>query len=330
MKIALIKLGALGDVVRTLPIAEAIKKKCPGSEISWITKQNAVEIFEGNPFVDNLFYPPFSSQEKYDILYNFDIEEEATALASSLKADKKYGFYKEGEYPMAFNISAEYYLNTLFDDELKKTNKKTYQEMMFEAAELHYNKEIPKIYLNEKDKAYADNFIKENKMNKTKLIGIHMGSGARWPSKAWAEGKIKDFIKKIKELGHNAIVFGGPEEVNKIDRLIGDLRKSNISVYKNNPHNSIKEFASLVNLCDKMVCSDSFSLHISLALGKPTTGLFFCTTPHEVEGYSLLKKIVSPLFEEFFPEKQDQFNEGLVNSISAEEVISSIISNNNK
>lgn len=330
MKITLIKLGALGDVIRTLPIAEAIKKRYPGSELSWITKQNAVEIFEGNPFVDNLFSLPFSSQEEYNILYNFDIEEEATTLASNLKADKKYGFYKEGEYPMAFNISAEYYLNTLFDDELKKTNKKTYQEMMFEAAELYYNKEIPKIYLNEKDKTYANNFIKENKINKEKLIGIHMGSGARWPSKVWAEGKIKDFIRKLKELGYNTIVFGGPEEADKVNRLIGDFKKSNISVYKNNTHNSIKEFASLVNLCDKMVCSDSFSLHVSLALNKPTIGLFFCTTPHEVEGYGLLKKIISPLFEEFFPDKQDQFSEELINSISAEEVISSIISNNNK
>jgi len=36
----------------------------------------------------------------------------------------------------------------------------------------------------------------------------------------------------------------------------------------------------------------------------------------------LLKKIVSPLFNKFFPEKQDQFSEELINSISAEDVLS--------
>ena len=85
------------------------------------------------------------------------------------------------------------------------------------------------------------------------------------------------------------------------------------------------QFASLVNMCDFMVCSDSFSLHISLALKKPTIGLFFCTPPDEVESYRFLKKIVSPMLYDFFPEKMNQYDENLVRSISAEEVFDAII-----
>ena len=318
-KIAIIKLGALGDVVRTLPIAEAIKKQFPDSELTWITKPNALQLLENNPLIDKALPIPLKTNESFDVLYNFDLEVEATTLANKIKANKKYGFYIENNYPMAFNPGAEYYLNTLFDDELKKTNKKTYQEMMLEAAELKNENFSPKIYFNDKDHFYASLFLKNNNLSTEKLIGIHMGAGTRWPSKAGSQEKIRELVIKLKERNYNVILFGGPDEINEIEKLANELK-----VPRNNQNNTIKEFASLVNLCEKMVCSDSFALHVSLALNKPTVGLFFCTSPHEVEGYNLLTKLVAPKLEEFFPEKMDQYDEELVNSISSDEVIEAL------
>ncbi|MBI2448952.1 glycosyltransferase family 9 protein [Candidatus Pacearchaeota archaeon] len=335
MKIFIIKLGALGDVVRTLPLLPAIKEKYKDAEIDWVTKPNAVQVFEGNPFVKKVFTIPFKTQEsplrralltqKYDILFNFDIEDEATALANEINAEVKYGFYSDTGYPATFNIGAEYYLNTLFDDELKKTNEMTYQEMMFKSAEIEYKKQHCPIYLSDKDKRYAEEFIKKNKINTDKLIGVHIGGGgARWPSKAWSEYKIKEFIERIKGKGYEVILFGGPDEIEKHSKLIDELKNKGILVYYNNPHNSVKEFAALINICQKIICSDTFALHIALALKKPTAGLFFCTSPHEVEDYGLLRKIISPLLYNFFPEKQDQYSEELVNSISVEDVLNAL------
>ena len=63
---------------------------------------------------------------------------------------------------------------------------------------------------------------------------------------------------------------------------------------------------------------------IALALKKPTIGLFFCTSPHEVESYGLLHKIISPQIYDFFPERQDMYSEELMNSISADEVFNTV------
>ena len=320
MEVAIIKLGALGDVIRTTPIAEAIKKKYVNSQITWITKPNALQILRSNPYIKKVVPTPFQINGKFEILYNFDMDAEATNLALNIKAKKKLGFYKEGDYAAAFNIGAEYYLNTFFDDELKKTNKQTYQEMIFKAAELPYNKERPRIYLDEADKEYARNFIKENKINQEMLIGIQIGASSRWPSKSWSVQKIFEFIVKAKEKGYEILILNGPEEKEKLISLSEKLEEKSISIHKNDPQNSIKEFASLINLCKKVICPDTLVLHLSLALEKPTIGLFFCTTPHEVEDYGLLKKVISPLFGDFFPEKQDQYSEELVNSISANEI----------
>lgn len=324
MKICIIKLGALGDVVRTLPILPALKERYPASEIYWITKENALQLFEGNPYVKKVFSLPCKITENFDALYNFDIENEATAIAKEIKAGKKYGFYSDSGYPAAFNLGAEYYLNTLFDDELKKSNRKTYQEMMFESAELDYKKQHCPVFLNEKDKKYANDFVLANKIDPKKLIGIHMGAGSRWPSKAWAKEKVIEFIIKSGEKSYEIILFGGPNEIKEHNKLFDELNKKGIKIHRNNPNNTLKEFASLVNVCKVMICSDSLALHISLALKKPTIGLFFCTSPYEVEDYSLLKKIVSPMLEEFFPEKMNQYDEELVNSISVNEVLKSL------
>lgn len=327
MKICVIKLGAKGDVVRTLPILVGIKKKYPDSEITWITKKNTVDLLKENPYIKKVISSDSKIDDKFDILYNLDINEEAYRISQETKADKKLGFYSEGGYPAAFNKGAEYYINTIFDDELKKKNKKTYQEMIFEAAELPYEKEFCSIYLNANDLEYGENFVKENGINKNKLIGIHIGSSPRWLSKAWAEEKIIEFIKRLKAKNYEILLFGGPDEVKKHKKIVDNLKAKGIDILRNNPDNTNREFASLVNICKKIVCGDSFALHVSLALKKPTICLFFCTSPYEVEDYGLLKKIVSPKLYDFFPQRQDEYNEGLVNSISVDEVLMAVEEN---
>ena len=259
MKICIIKLGADGDVLRTLPLSEAIKKKYKDAEITWITKGSISTLLEGNPVIDVVKTLPYSENEQFDALYNFDVEEEASSLAVKIKAEKKYGFYSENGFPIAFNSGAEYYLNTMFDDELKKNNAKTYQEMMFMAAEIPYEKRRYELVLNKEEKEYTQRFIDEDMLQDKKIIGIHMGAGSRWPSKAWHKDRIKEFIKLANEKNYAIILFGGPNEIKEHVFFAEELKKEGINVYRNNPENSKREFASLVSICNCLVCSDSFA-----------------------------------------------------------------------
>ena len=323
-KICIIKLGAAGDVLRTMPIARALKEKDPDSEITWITKGDIVELMEGNPFIDKILVLPAIPQEKFSLLYNFDLENDACELAAQIEAEQKFGFCMKEGYPAPFNVGAEYYLNTYFDDGIKKNNKKTYQEMMFMAADLRHHREYCPIYLTDSDLNYAKEFENMNYLHLERLIGIHMGASSRWPSKVWSEQRLKEFIIKAKDKGYEILIFGGPNEVGKIEAFTQQLEKKLIRVYRNDPYNTKREFASLISLCKVVVCSDSFALHVALALEKKTVALFFVTSPDEVEGYGFLTKLISPKLYDFFPEKSDQFNDDLVNSISADEVLSAV------
>lgn len=324
MKIGIIKLGAKGDVLRTLPILIALKQKYPSSEIYWFTKPACKEILERSPYIDKIITIPTETTFSFDMLYNFDIEDLATNLATKIVASKKYGFISENGYPLAINFQAEYYLNTLFDDELKKSNKKTYQEMMFDAAELPYRKEYHPLHLSEKDIIYGKKFLADNNLEDKKLLGIHIGSSPRWPSKRWHLDNLKDFIILAKDKGYEIILFSGPDETEQAELLVNSLEEAGLNIFRNEPKNSDGEFFSLINLCDKIVCGDTFALHVAIAFKKPTYGLFFCTSPDEVEGYGYLRKIISPRLYDFFPERSDEYSEELTKSISPRTVLEKI------
>lgn len=322
-KILMIKLGALGDVLRTIPIAREIKSRFPDSEFTWITKPNAAGFLKRFDFIDAVLSTPPNSLETYDYLYNFDIETEALALATSLHARNKFGFYESGGYPAAYNLGAEYYLNTLFDDELKKQNRRTYQEMMFDAADLPVSGEPLAISLTESEKLHAIQFAQDHHLG-DHVVGVHIGSSPRWPSKSWHEDNFIELILLLKKSGREVLLFAGHDDVEKQSRIVSVLKRENISIITNDPHNTLGEFAALLSLCENVVCNDSLALHLALGLGKKTVALFFCTSPDEVEGYGLLTKLVAPRLYEFFPEKSDQYDDELVKSISVKEVISAL------
>ena len=327
MHIVIIKLGADGDVLRTIPIAQAIKKKHPAAKITWITRGDIADLLKPLPFINHVVQSSSidSSHEDYDFLYNFDIDAEATSLAGKIKADKKYGFYNEDGYPAAYNIGAEYYLNTVFDDELKKSNRKTYQEMMFSAAELSYSKESYNLILTKEASSFARKYKEKYLLNGKKIIGIHMGASSRWPSKSWDKEQLKHFMMMAQQKGYEIILFGGPAEANSYKPFISELEKEGLHVSTNNPNNTKQEFAAVLNLCDIVVCNDSFALHVAIGLGKKTVSLFFCTSPYEVEGYGFLTKLASPNLMDFFPERSNEYSKELTSSITAEEVLTAAI-----
>ncbi|MFH1307840.1 MAG: glycosyltransferase family 9 protein [archaeon] len=323
-KILIIKLGALGDVLRTTPILEAIKKKY-GDEttIYWLTLENSKELLKNNPYINKiLIYNPENilriQQEEFDILYSLEITTPATILSNIVNAKEKHGYYFNNGATSCYNKGAEEYLETAFLTHIKLSNRKSYQELIFQACDLSFNKEQIIFELSEKEKKFAEEFKqKNNLLDSDKLIGINFSAGERWPTKEWSTSKLKELIKTLSK-DYKIILLGGPEEREKIPQIISELKKEGIYVLSNNPENSIWEFASILDLCEKVIVTDSLSLHLSLALKKPTISLFFSTPPWEIEDYGNSKKIVSPLLEKHFFSMK--YSDELANSISVEEV----------
>ena len=93
-KILIIKLDAVGDVLRTTSILKPLKKKYPDCYIEWCTRQNASELFENNLLVDEVIIIEDDAYfrlnaEEYDLVINLDTSKISSAIASCITCKRK-------------------------------------------------------------------------------------------------------------------------------------------------------------------------------------------------------------------------------------------------
>lgn len=326
-KIIIIKLGAMGDVIRTTTILSELKKKYgSNSKIVWVVGQESKDLLKNNSYIDQiLVYSPEIvlrlEHEKFDVLLSLEVAPPGTFLANMINANEKFGFYfDEDGHPSAFNKESIPYLETVFSNKINKKTKKTYQETIFEIARLKYKKQPYMLSLEDEEKDYAKKLLNHND---EKLIGINIGAGGRWKSKSWHTSKVIELIKLInKKTKYKVVLLGGKQEQELKEGVIKQLKKIKIPVLQNDSNNSIREYMSVINLCDIIITNDSLALHIAIGLNKKTIVLFFCTPGWQVEPYNMAKIIESPLLGKYFMD--DQYHEDLVNSISVDQVFNEI------
>ena len=97
IRILIVKLDALGDVLRTTSILPAIKKKYPVSEITWVTKKNAFLLLEGNPYIDRKLaiednFSQYLLTESFDIGICLDADPQSASILTLANSKEQFGF----------------------------------------------------------------------------------------------------------------------------------------------------------------------------------------------------------------------------------------------
>lgn len=261
-RVLIIKLGALGDVIRTTPLVTRFKNDYPGVHITWITLSPAIlpksQIDEIYPFDFQSTY--IIRHQEYDIALNLDKEYEACALLDDVKAKKKYGFILENHHLAAATPSAEHKVITGLFDQHSQANTKNYMEEIFEICEMDFKDEE---YLLDVDPAFDKKWeqIQELANGKT-VVGLNTGCGQRWPTRMWAKENWVNLIQKLQADGYYPVVLGGPEE----DELNLYYAKHTGCYYPG--LHSLKEFIAIANHCDVIVSAVSMMMHIAMGLKK--------------------------------------------------------------
>ncbi len=79
MKIAIVKLSAMGDIIHAMVALQYMKQQQPNLQIDWIVEQGFASILEGNPHIDNIL--PLNLKA---------IKKDKAALFSEIKKVKNY------------------------------------------------------------------------------------------------------------------------------------------------------------------------------------------------------------------------------------------------
>ncbi len=303
MNVLIVKIGALGDVLRTTFLARALKKHYPDCIISWVTARKALSLLQGNPDIDSCIAIEENQilSEEFDRVISLDDEKEPARIASAVKSKKISGaFLKDNEVVYTQDSACWFGMGLLRPDEigglekaneLKRKNEKTYFFLISKAVGIPYNKEKPRLELTEKEKEEASNLAQKQGINlSSKIVGINTGSGKRWPSKRWAQKHTAKLADMLAVQGYTVLLLGGRDEKERNKQIISQCREK---IYDFGTDLSLRQFSAVINLCDVVVCTDTLAIHIATALSKNIVALFGPTSAAEIDVFGKGIKIAA-------------------------------------
>src|SRR5581483_1860915 len=120
-RILVVRLGAMGDIIHTLPAVASLKHSFPGSHLTWVVESKWTPLLEQNPFVDRVAIlrrggpgPILASCRdlrayRYDFAVDFQGLLKSSLLATIARPDKIFGFHRSQvrEKPAALFYSTQ-------------------------------------------------------------------------------------------------------------------------------------------------------------------------------------------------------------------------------
>ena len=264
MSVLIIKLGATGDVVRT-----PLLRRLDGS-VSWITAENNLPLLQGiEREVRCVSWEnrKLVADTTYDLVINLEDDRETSSFLKKLKFKQLFGAYLNGDDNLAYTSDSRDW----FDLSLIST----YGREEADRLKLINRRTYQELIFDGLGLGFSDERYYLPLSRPTGLSGdvaISSTAGPVWPMKQWA------YYDELK----NELESEGLE----------------VNILQNRP--SLLEHLADVQGHRCVVSGDSLPMHLALGSGLRCVSIFTCTSPWEIYGYGLQKKIVSPLLEKFF------------------------------
>ncbi len=296
-RLLIIKLDAMGDVLRTTALLPVLAEAHPGAAITWITRRESRPLLERNPYITEiLIYGEDALAQlqvrTFDRVINLDAGKASSALASMANAKQKDGFLlDEKGFVQPTNVAARRWLEIGIFDDLKRQGTRTYQDLMLEIIGLSGAPHRYVLELSEEERSRGRMHLQRLGVDFSRpIIGLNTGAGHRWELKQWREEGYLELVERLAKR-HNVqfVLLGGPEERERHQRL---MSRSRVPLIDSGCGNPVRHFAAIVAACSLVVAGDTLAMHLSMALGRRTVVLFGPTSSAEIEMYGLGEKVV--------------------------------------
>ena len=278
MKIAIVKLSALGDVIHGMIILQFIKKYNQKIKIDWIVEESYKELLQFNPDINKVivvnlrkakknksFFMLLSELKKarqlgpYDLVIDLQGLVKSALISRLIKSPITIGFdrssIRESAASFFYNKSYKYdYKNNVIERNLAVVN---FALGMSYISQDIQNK-MPFLYSSSN---YSSNKLSSNKNN------ILLIPGASYKSKRYPVDK---FVELTKLIDANFLVISGDSEEKHLASQI-EAKTLNVIVLKRLSLNSL---ISLISKVDLVIGSDTGPTHMAWAIGIPSITLF--------------------------------------------------------
>ena len=265
MNTLIVKVGATGDVVRTTPLLSRLK-----GQVTWLTASKNTVLLEGL----NCDLRCFSWEERakvsnnhYDLIINLEDTLDVAEFLKTVPCGETFGAYVDSDGSLRYTENSQRW----FDLSLISAHGRLRADKL-KFQNRHTYQEL--VFDGLGFRFAGETYLLPEPIQ-TGLSGdvaMAADAGPIWPMKKWA---YYDELKQRLD-NHGLTVNLLPQRASLLEHL-SDVR----------------------NHCC-LVGGDSLPMHFALGTGKRCVTLFTCTSPWEIYGYGVQRKIVSPVLEEFF------------------------------
>jgi ADP-heptose:LPS heptosyltransferase len=298
VKILIINLDAMGAVVQTTAMLQAIKRAYPQSHITWITERNAIRLLENNPYLDAVYaWEPESwlilQAIEFDVVYSTDKTKRSTAFAHSLRAKEILGFgLNDNGKIIPLNPEAEYSYLLGLNDEMKfRENIQCGTQILQESLRLEYKRDEYVLALSESEKEFCRSYKKEAGIGENeKVIGFNTGCSYLYPNKKMTIDQHMEIITRLSGIeGVKLVLVGGPEDTERNAELV---RRAGNSVISTPTTEGVRRGICYENICDVVITGDSFGMHVAIGLKKFVIAWFGLSCWSEIDLYDRGVKLI--------------------------------------
>jgi len=273
-RILLSRLRFIGDVILTTQTIRTFRINYPRAHLTYLVEEEANPVLEGNPYLDELIVLPHKAsfrevlnlvrriqREKYDFFIDFFSNPRSALLAGLSGARWRMGYPVKGR-GVVYNLK--------FKTEKPLSAIESHLQAAV-ALGLKIDSDLrTEVYLSQEELEKASKFLRGKGIGENDLlIGLH--PGASWPAKRWGEEKFAQLGNQLKErIGAKLLITWGPEEKELSERVTNLMHFSPLSV-GNFP---LRELAALLSHCHLFISNDAGPMHLAVAVGTSTIGIF--------------------------------------------------------
>ena len=321
MKIAIVKLSAMGDIIHAMVALQYIKKANPDIEIDWIVEQGFASVLEGNPHIDNILPVNLKAikKDKKKIFEqiklvkayaknNYDLAIDAQGLFKSAMTAKLLGKHRAGfsKDSIREGIASYFYahkVNIAYDANTIDRNAKVMSEPL--------GVEVTKQMILDKEPFlfYDDTEVWSELSNEKKNIIFVIGS--TWESRNYPKEK---FAKIADALEQNILVAWGSEE----EKQKAEWIERHSSYAKVLPKINLNALKAIIGESDLLIGNDTGPTHMAWGLNVPSITIFGPTPVNRVYETSINKVIKSDSKVNHFKLDKNDFS---IIQIDADEII---------
>lgn len=281
-------MSAIGDAILTLPVACCLRDHFPNAHIGWVIEHKAAPMVRGHESIDEVIELPrgwFTSlsgiretrrvlrEQCFDITIDCQGNTKSSLACYLSGAARRIGF--AGKHAME--------LSRCFNNE-KVTP--VFHHITDRSLELltplgiHHPQVRWALPIDQHDLDWANQFRGKIRSPRVAILN----PGGTWPSKLWEADRFAATSRYLADrYGYHSLVVWGTFDERLMAEQIVESAEGTATLA---PDTSLKTLAALIKTSDLFISGDTGPLHMSVAAGTRTIGLYGATKPGDCGPYN--------------------------------------------